>query len=214
MRLILAALFVIVGMAAAVALLESGIIGGGFWTLVIGSAVFMLVLSVVALVLFNPWWADPLGLMGSEELVRRLESEGLLVSTDFQARRAFAVREADDEGSHYFLELADGRVLYLTGQYLYDYEPLYDPEQSHPRRFPCTDFTVQRHKTKEYVVGLVCRGAVLEPEATAPPFTDQARRSIGDPEDGQVLSDRPYDLLKELLLGDAAGPGAAPDPAA
>jgi hypothetical protein len=54
----------------------------------------------------------------------------------------------------------------------------------------------------------VCRGTVIEAEFMALPFTRRAWRSIGAPEDGQLLSDRPYDLLKELLVGDAAEPGA------
>jgi hypothetical protein len=76
------------------------------------------------------------------------------------------------------------------------------------RRFPCTDLTVRRHKIEGYVVELVCRGTVIEAEFMALPFTRRAWRSIGAPEDGQFLSDRPYDLLKELLVGDAAEPGA------
>ena len=142
--------------------------------------------------------------MTPEELLRRLEAEGLLVSSDFQARRAFGVREYNDEGPHYFLELADGRVLHLGGQYLSDYEPISDdPDVNRPRRFPCTDFTVRRHRTEGYVVEVVCRGAAIEPEFVAPPLTGRAWRSIGVPEDGQVMSDRPYDLLKELLLDPA-----------
>ncbi len=215
MRVVVAALFVVGGMFAAVLLLSvtgaidrapPGVIGVGFGFL-------LLVLSIAALVLFNPWWANPLGRMTPEELLRRLEDEELLVSSDFRARRAFSVAEADEEGLHYFLELVDGRVLYLSGQYLHDYEPIADgPEGNQPRRFPCTDFTVRRHKIQRYVVDLVCRGRVLEPEFIAPPFTRRAGHSFGAPEDGQVLSDRPYDLMQELLLGNAAEPGTAPDP--
>jgi hypothetical protein len=216
MRVVVAALFVVGGMFAAVALSSvTGVIDRAPPRVVgLGLGLLLLLLTIVALVLFNPWWADPLGRMTPEELLRRLEDEGLLGSSDFRARRAFGVREADDEGLHYFLELVDGRVLYLSGQYLYDYEPIADdPEVNQPRRFPCTDFTVRRHKTEGYVVGLVCTGTVIEPEFIAPPFTKRTRRSVGAPEDGQVLSDRPYDLLKELLLGDAAEPGAALDQA-
>ncbi len=206
MRLVVAALFVIGGMAAAVGLLgELGVIDRAPWVLGIGLALCMLTLCGAALVLFNPWWANPLGAMTPEELLRRLEREGLLASADYHARRAFGVQESDDEGLHYFLELTDGRVLYLSGQYLDDYEPIADdPELNQPRRFPCTDFTVRRHRTEGYVVELVCRGTVLEPECIAPPFTGRSLRSAGAPADGQVLTDRPYDLLNELLVGDIA----------
>jgi hypothetical protein len=212
MRVVVAALFVVGGILTAVVLSSvTGIIERAPGVVGLGLGLLLLLLSILALVLFNPWWANPLGRMTPEELLRRLEDEGLLVSSDFRARRAFGVGEADDEGLHYFLELVDGRVLYLSGQYLLHYEPISDdPELNQPRRFPCTDFTVRRNKVEGYVVELVCRGSIIEPEFIAPPFTKRSRRSIGAPEDGQVLSDRSYDLLKELLLGDAPEPGAAP----
>lgn len=127
MRLIIAALFVVACLFAVVAIVSmSGI--GERAPIVVGLTLglLLILLSIAAVYLFNPWWANPLGLMKPEELLRRLEEKGLLVSSDFQARRAFGVREFDDEGLHYFLELADGRVLFLSGQYLYDYEPIED----------------------------------------------------------------------------------------
>jgi hypothetical protein len=202
MRVVVAALFTVGGIFAAVALIsEIGAINRAPPVVVgLGLGLLLVVLSVVALVLFNPWWAHPFGRMTEEELVRRLESKGLLVSSEFQVRRAFGVQESDDEGLHYFLELVDGQVLYLGGQYLYDYEPITDdPEINQPRRFPCEAFTVHRHKTEGTVVDVVCRGTIIEPEFIAPPFTKRGRRSIGALRDGQVLSDRPYDRLKEEI---------------
>src|SRR4029079_8096775 len=54
--------------------------------------------------------------------IEELETKGLLVSTDYKAKRAFEVEEFEDEGLHYFIELANGGVLYLNGQYLYEYQ--------------------------------------------------------------------------------------------
>jgi hypothetical protein len=206
-RVLVAALLVIWGMFAAVVLLaEAGaerLVPP--WVLGLGLGLLMLGLSGAAVVLLNPWWENPLGLMTPSELLRRLGAEGLLVASDFHARRAFGAREYDDEGPHYFVELDDGRVLYLNGQYLYDYEPVNDgPGENEIRLFPCTDFTVYRHKIEGYVVGLVCRGTPLEPEFVAPPLTPRARRWIGHPEDGRVLAGRPYDQLKQLLRGEGA----------
>ena len=169
-----------------------------------GIGLLLVCLSVVAIVLFNPWWANPFGRKTPEQLLRRLEARGLLLSSDFEARRAFGVEESADEESRYFLELVDGRVLHLCGQYLCDYETISDdPEMNQPRRFPCTAFTVSRHKTEGDVVDVVCRGTVIEPEFIAPPLTKRGRRSIGALRDGQVLSDRPYDVLKEEIRGTA-----------
>ena len=71
------------------------------------------------------------------------------------------MEEFEDEGLHYFIELVDGRVLFLSGQYLYDYEPISDdPESNQPRSFPCTEFTVRRHKNDGCVVDLLRAGTV------------------------------------------------------
>ncbi len=202
MRVILASLFVVGGVFGAVALLGER---GAFEraspvVLGLGLAVFMLFLCVVAMILFHPVGANLFRRLTPEERLRELEQRGLLESSEFRARRAFAVAEIEDEGSHYFIELVDGRVLYLSGQYLYDYEPIGDdtgPEQ--PRRFPCTDFTVHRHATEGYVVEIECRGAVIEPELIARPFTDRDWKAGRVPDDGQIISDTTYDALKAWM---------------
>lgn len=122
---------------------------------------------------------------------------GLLISESFRARRAFQVEEFDDEGSHYFVELEDERVLYLSGQCLYEYEPITDDsELNQPRRFPCSLFTVRRHKNDGCLIDIVCSGEVLEPEFVAPHFDkiDVKRGLI--PEDGQIFRDKTYEQLK------------------
>jgi hypothetical protein len=202
MRVVVAALFTVGGIFAAVALVsEFGDINRVSPHVVgLGSGLLLVAMSVGALFLFNPWWANPFRRMTTEDILRQLEAQGLLVSSDFEARRAFGIAESDDEGLHYFLELGDGRVLYLTGQYLYDYEPISDEsELNQPRRFPCTAFTIRRHKTEGYVLEIVCRGTVIEPEFIAPPLTRRRRRSISPLQDGQILSDRPYDGLKDEI---------------
>lgn len=120
------------------------------------------------------------------QTLEELEAAGLLVSEDYTARRAFQVEEVEDEGPHYFIELADGRVLYLNGQYLYEYEPGWD-EDSVERRFPCSDFTLRRHRDWRYVEEVICRGTVIEPELTAPPFSSRDFDEGELPEDGEIL---------------------------
>jgi hypothetical protein len=117
------------------------------WVIGAGLALFMLTLILLSLWLFNPRGSDPLGRKTAQEHIRELEQLDLLESTAFRATRAFGVEEFEDEGLHYFLELVDRRVLFLSGQYLYDYEPISDDtDVNQPRSFPCTEFTVRRHK--------------------------------------------------------------------
>ena len=172
------------------------------WLVGLGIAVFMIGMVVLSAWLFNRRGAGAFGGKTAEEHIRELEEAGQIESTTFRARRAFGVEESEDEGLHYFLELADGRVLFLSGQYLYDYEPTSDdPDANQPRSFPCTEFTVRRHKAERYVLDILRGGAVLEPEIVAPPFRRSAWRTKRVPEDGQVIADATYDELKREHAG-------------
>ena len=66
---------------------------------------------------------DELGFSVAADRIEELARQGLVVTTEFRARRALTIAEFEDEGSHYFVELDDGRALFLTGQHLYDHEP-------------------------------------------------------------------------------------------
>jgi hypothetical protein len=198
MRVILAALFVFV------CLVTIGIFIASFknqpppWWAILASVLMMLISLPAALVLFNNKTHRPRFRRRSlEEIVVELEASGSLERRSFQAKRSFAVEEYEDEGLHYFIELADGHVLYLEGQYLYDYTAIDDdPDINRPRSFPCTEFEILRHKDEGYVLDIVCGGSVLEPELTTAAFTrEEVRRGL--PEDGQVIADRSYDSLKQ-----------------
>ncbi|MEF9404779.1 MULTISPECIES: hypothetical protein [Ralstonia solanacearum species complex] len=164
-----------------------------------------------------PWWTRPLQvlvILGSllvaayvfnrlglrrkplTEHLAELDAKGRLVRQRFQATRAFAVEAFEDEGLHFYIELADGRVLYLNGQYLYDYEPITDdPEFNQARSFPCTEFAVLRHKDAGYVLHIDCAGTVLEPGIMAQPF-GRADFRRGMPEDGEIIVDESYERIK------------------
>jgi len=131
-----------------------------------------------------------------EQRIADLESQGLLLRQPFQAVRGFEVEQLEDEGLHYYIELVDGRVLYLNGQYLYSYEAITDDAPSNrPRLFPCTEFEVLRHREAGYAFHIHCAGRTLEPELITPAFT---RKGTQDrpPEDGAIISDQTYESLK------------------
>lgn len=203
MRVIGAGLFVFVGLLGLATLLGALRIFDHSppWVAGLGLSIAMLVLAVASLWLFNPKGARPFDGRSAEEHLRELEQRGLLESTTFRATRAFGVAEFEDEGLHYFLELADGAVLFLSGQYLYDYEPIADdPDVNQPRTFPCSEFTVRRHRTEGYVADVLCTGDVLEPEVMAPPFGMGYWHAGDVPEDGRVIRDRTYDDLKRSRM--------------
>jgi hypothetical protein len=194
MRVVGAGLFVFVGLCVVALLVMKMGLPTGLSSALTVMAMFLLL--VVAYLLFNARDRKLWPRVSHEERMRQLEEQGLVESTDFQALRAFEMQELEDEGMHYFVELTDGRVLFLSGQYLYDYGPISDdPRHNRPRTFPCTDFTVKRHKKAGYVVDLVNRGSPLEPEASGS-FTTDDYRSERVPEDGEILTDASYDQLK------------------
>ena len=121
------------------------------------------------------------------------ERRGLLLREKYEAVRAFQVEEFEDEGSQYYVELKDGTVLFLCGQYLYDYEPADGKFQAkRDRQFPCTEFTLLRDKENRWIVDVVCGGIVLEPECEAPPFGQKEL----PPSDGKIIFSRSYHELK------------------
>jgi hypothetical protein len=165
-------------------------------------ACVLLVLGVAAFFVFNRYGLKPLRPGRSvKEQIADLERQGLLFSNTFHAARAFQVEEFEDEGPHYFIELTDRTVLYLSGQYLDEYEEITDdPGFNHPRRFPCTEFTIRRHKDENDAVDIACHGDVLHPECLAPSFGEDVFRTGATPEDGQVIRDRSYEQLKSRCL--------------
>lgn len=125
--------------------------------------------------------ATPSGYEAVARHVAELQAEGLIVKEDYRVTRALRLEEGACEGPHYYLELDNGRVLYLAGQYLYqedmnigvDVNPVpgylvgdlqVAKGAEHAYLFPCTEFALYRHKEQGYVVDLVCEGKSLIPD--------------------------------------------------
>ena len=74
---------------------------------------FLITIAVIcmALIILKKFWLPPPKYLTIEES----EGQGLLLTEEYQATRAFQLDEWEDEGSHYFVELRDGSVLYLNG---------------------------------------------------------------------------------------------------
>lgn len=90
----------------------------------------------------------------------RLRNAGLLLTCSYTVRRAFRIAESAVEGPHYFLEMQDGRVLYLAGQYLY--------QEDSDELFPASEITLVRHREHNYVVDLICDGRHIPLEDDLP----------------------------------------------
>lgn len=207
MRVLLAGIFVFATWLGVMGLLETHLGDGPWpwWARPVSVAGLLLALPV-ALVVFNLRGASwGLSQESVAERIAQLDAEGQLLRQSLQAKRAFEIQEFEDEGQHFFIELADGRVLFLSGQYLYDYEAIVDdPERIRPRTFPCTEFEVLRHARLGYVLEIRCAGQPLTPEVVAPPFSFEGAVPDNFPEDGDIMSDMTFAALKAKYAPDSA----------
>lgn len=105
---------------------------------------------------------------------------GRVVAETFDVLDAIHVEEREDEGSTYYLKLADGSVLVLRGQYLYDVEG--------DGSFPSTRVTLTRAPQSRLVFDLACVGRPLPASSERPPFTREEYRAGAIPADGDVLA--------------------------
>jgi hypothetical protein len=168
----------------------------------------MLILGIeIATVVLSPGTSTPFGILGARPgstTMEALRSKGLVASESYRALRAFEVAPCNDEGSQYFIELADGKVLFLGGQYLFEYDPISDdPELAQPRSFPCTEFTLHRHRRHGGVLQIDCSGEVIEPSPTTPAFTKTERRKKQIPFDGEIVSNESFELILSRRLASA-----------
>jgi hypothetical protein len=128
------------------------------------------------------------------------EQEGLHVSTAYRATRYFQVEASIEEGPHYFIELHDGSVLYMSGRYLAAFGPhkvlnVID----RPRKFPCTEFVVIRDRYDGCVADIQCSGIALGPEIVTLPFKELDFQNGMMPQDGDILTSRSYDEMKAAI---------------
>jgi hypothetical protein len=97
----------------------------------------------------------------------------------FSAKDAILVREFEDNGPGVYLDVGEGKVLYLGGPYLQSL--LAD------RLFPATTFDVAYAPRSHIVVGVYSRGDYLNPTFTKRAFTEAEIVSRQTPTDGELL---------------------------
>ncbi len=112
------------------------------------------------------------GIQAWERELERLRQQNLLRSEMYYVTRAFKLAEQETEGPCYFLELKDGRVLCLCGQYLYAEEG--------EEMFPSSEVTVLRHAEQGIVLDLICGGQRVPLSADLPTGNGGRHRQDGE----------------------------------
>lgn len=99
--------------------------------------------------------------------------------TRYLAKAAVRVEEMLDEGTSYYLELRDGRTLFLSGDYLY--------ESEHAGTFPCREFEIARAPHSRILLGFRCLGELITPCESVPPFAVDELEGNLIPDDGALV---------------------------
>jgi hypothetical protein len=110
---------------------------------------------------------------------------GTATVSHFHAAAALEIEEFEDEGMTFYVALADGRVLLLSGQYLY---PLVDA-----RTFPSSEFEIAR-SASGLLLSLRPTGTYLPPVGARKPRKNEFGR-FGFAPDGAILPG-PFDQVR------------------
>ena len=104
---------------------------------------------------------------------------GLAKESTYEVVDAIRVEELEDLGSNYYLRLANDRVLFLSGQYLYELED--------EKRFPCTRVRRSIAPRSGVLLNFECLGDYFPPSSTRPSFTEDQYKFRRVPDDGAIL---------------------------
>jgi hypothetical protein len=129
------------------------------------------------------------------DLVRADLAGGMVRESAFDVVDAIRRDELEDEGAHFYLKLSNGRVLYLSGQYLDD--------EVESRRFPSSRVVIVRGSRSGTLLRFECSGAYVAPTGTLPAFTLEELDKDETPSDGDVL-DVDFEKLRAEARAKAA----------
>jgi hypothetical protein len=195
MRLVYAGILILVGLLAMMVFvnrfypdIDSSLMG----KLLLATIV---ILIVAAYFLFNKRGAWK---VKNIEIARMFQSQGELTQDNYRVRRAFELADAENKVTWYVLELENGNAICLWDK-LPAGPPGFDPEKPEVRRFPCTEFTILRHKTG-FIVDITCGGEAIKPEVITLPAKYDSRSFDFLSEDGEVIPGETFDTVKAKVL--------------
>ena len=149
---------------------------------------------VVAVVVFTRMRARERRSDWTDRLARDLAGGVARVST-YRVEDAIQVEEFEDEGSSWYLKLDDGRVAFLTGQYLYEVEE--------SGAFPSAVVSVTRAPESAIVFEVRCEGTSLSASGRTPHFTTSDYDQGRVPEDGALVAVEWESLRRSATAGPA-----------
>jgi hypothetical protein len=136
--------------------------------------VLLAVVSAASIFLLSGKNKSPIGRLFEKDL----KNKRALIET-FTVREALEVRDAEDNGPSFYLDVGSGKVLFLMGQYLL---PLVSE-----KKFPSRAFEVAYGPESRLVLDVIPKSGYLQPAATMPPFNELDFNTDRIPDDGAVL---------------------------
>jgi hypothetical protein len=128
------------------------------------------------LIALNVWKAKPS--VGDISMSSALD-QGKLGSAEFDVHEAIAVQEAEDEGHLFFLDIGNGRTLFLAGHYLYT--------ACSENRFPSDRIRVYWHTELDMTYGVETLGDYLLPSTTLPLLDPEKVDPALNPKDREIF---------------------------
>jgi hypothetical protein len=193
LRVILAVVFIFAATIWSSDLIPEGLMP---WAMivVIPLAVFL------AFVLFDRGFLRRL-LISDEKYIEKQLEKGRAARETHNVTRALSFEDLRTGRMVHFLELGDGSVMVLYGQYLYEYEPIDDdPEVNQPRLFPTSEFTVVRPRNGDELLDLKVGSNVIGTRLIREPDDYQAIADLGFKlKDGEIVGDVTFDQVEAAL---------------
>ena len=194
--------------AIGVAYLALGILfedfGGALLFLIVLFLGVALLAAVVGYIVSNaPFWIRGARGISPEDHLAKLEEEGKAVREHYEVLNAVTLEALNTSCLIHFLDIGDGRILCLYGQYYYDFQPISDdPEINQPRKFPTRDFSLLRHRKKNEVLSIFPGSDVFEPAVRGEIVEFDKLFDLGfGPKDGEIVTGTSLDEIEQATAG-------------
>ncbi len=175
---------------------------GALLSLIVLSLGIGLLLAIVSYFAESfPGWLRRVRKVSWEDHVERLEAEGKAARNEYQAIGAVSVEDLNTGSLMHFIDIGEGRILCLFGQYYYEFEPIDDDSDlNQPRRFPTKQFALLRSVKNDEVLGLFPGPEVFEPIVFDPIVKLEKLFDMGfELKDGEIVTDTSLDAVKRAV---------------
>ncbi len=183
-----------------------GDVTGAALSLAVLSLGVTLAVAIIGFLCSNvPSWIRSLRGISYNEYVDGLEARGQVSREDYTAIRALVAEDHTTSSLVYFVDIGEGRVLCLSGQQYFDYEPFDEVEAlQNPRLFPTTQFSLRRRNSNGELVDVIPGSNVFEPIACNPISDLEVLSEIGlSLKDGVIFDRTPFESIQYALQRDS-----------